>query len=128
MTRYFYTDPLAAAWMAKHFGMRFYCESGTLIMSAVLEADRIKVFIPNTLDDNKGSLEIEPPSPLNIDPGSLHLLEPLDGDKDEDGFRFENGAWVRLEMNGTKRVHFTNESHTARRTGIAFHWPEAKAV
>jgi hypothetical protein len=22
--RYFYTDPLAAAWMAKHFGMRFW--------------------------------------------------------------------------------------------------------
>lgn len=34
MTRHFYTDPLAAAWMAKHFGMqitRTHChrEDGT---------------------------------------------------------------------------------------------------
>jgi len=25
MTRYFYTDPLAAAWMARHFGMKLVC-------------------------------------------------------------------------------------------------------
>ncbi|WP_020471507.1 hypothetical protein [Zavarzinella formosa] len=26
--RYFYTDPLAAAWMSKHFGMRFVYPNG----------------------------------------------------------------------------------------------------
>lgn len=28
MNKYFYTDPLAAAWMAKHFGMKFTAHDG----------------------------------------------------------------------------------------------------
>ncbi len=28
--RYFYTDPLAAAWMAKHFGMKFVVDNKSL--------------------------------------------------------------------------------------------------
>ena len=34
MTRcYFYTDPLAAAWLAKHFGMRFTYGDGREVAS-----------------------------------------------------------------------------------------------
>lgn len=29
MSRFFYTDPLAAAWMAKHFGMDFTVAANT---------------------------------------------------------------------------------------------------
>lgn len=72
--RYFYTDPLAAAWMAKHFGMRFQqfmldrTEEANEVLSELTECD--------ILDDVFESH----PSNYYIHPDSLHLLEPKAGD------------------------------------------------
>jgi hypothetical protein len=61
-TRYFYTDPLAAAWMAKHFGMRFRnMNNGAEIT--------IQHIIQHATTGNVCN--------ICIHPDSLHLLEPL---------------------------------------------------
>jgi hypothetical protein len=61
MTRYFYTDSLAAAWMAKHFGMVF----------------REKP----PLDDGWVDPLMNDRGRYIICPDSMHLLEPRPGDK-----------------------------------------------
>jgi hypothetical protein len=74
--KYFYKDPLAAAWMAKHFGMKFveayykpYCNGGLW-------------FDAYTHKDWEGQT-------LTIPPDSLHLLEQQEGDLIEhDGVEF----------------------------------------
>src|SRR4051794_7466770 len=66
--RYFYTDPLAAAWMARHFGMRYQA-----LPSHITSYD----FIEGSLDGGDG--------PYIIHPDSLHLLEPQIGDKSVHG-------------------------------------------
>lgn len=59
---YFYTDPLAAAWMAKHFGMQFdSCPSNSH-------------FTP------EGAPLSFYPSQYIVHPDSLHLLEPQPDD------------------------------------------------
>ncbi len=59
MTKYFYSDPLAAAWMARQFGMKFH--PGTEPIKSIQR-------LPYG------------PSRFNIHPDSLHLLEPQHGD------------------------------------------------
>jgi hypothetical protein len=67
MTRHFYTDPLAAAWMAKHFGIEFrYWRWNDLSFQ----------FTPV----NARAVELDS-SKLYIHPDSLHLLEPQVGDE-----------------------------------------------
>lgn len=64
--RYLYTDPLAAAWMAKQFGMRFCDRTGFSVSadpSMWYMADRHHI---------AGSLYVHP--------DSLHLLEPQQDD------------------------------------------------
>lgn len=73
MKRAFYTDPLAAAWMAKHFGMKFV---------AAKEVQQIHIICENPyVIENSHS-----PYFFHLD--SLALLEPRYGDEDENGFVF----------------------------------------
>lgn len=114
--RYFYTDPLAAAWMAKHFGMRF-CDRTGLSVSADpamwYMADRHYM---------AGS--------LFISPDSLHLLTPQVGDvalysvphKDA-GQIHEYGPYIHPEAQ-----HHLTIKKILERSGIAFHWPEQEAA
>ena len=64
--RYFYTEPLAAAWMAKQFGMRFVDKS-----CLPVSADPAMWYMAER-HYLAGSLFIHP--------DSLHLLEPQRGD------------------------------------------------
>lgn len=60
--RWFYTDPLAAAWMAKHFGMHF------------TDIDQLEVFPLNWTSPLLHGVR------MYVHPDSLHLLEPQVGD------------------------------------------------
>jgi hypothetical protein len=69
-----------------------------------------------------------------IHPDDEHLLEPQDGDKDEDGFAFcaKTKKWwreygFRAEINGPL-MGGKERSTTARRNGKPFFWPEREAV
>lgn len=68
MKRYYYTDPLAAAWMAKHFGMVFdrWTEGLGKWTGRLSGSDTLQDF--------------EDCTQLFIHPDSLHLLEPRAGD------------------------------------------------
>lgn len=71
MKRYFYRDALAAAWMAKHFGMGFHTGGGDFCKM------EMHATAQGYVEDHFG---------LNayrwyIHPGSLHLLDPQPGDK-----------------------------------------------
>lgn len=74
MKRYFYTDPLAAAWMAKHHGMRFDLprQSGGSPWDLLIE---VCVHRETGAIDGGSALP-----PIYIHPDSLRLLEPIDGD------------------------------------------------
>jgi hypothetical protein len=67
MTRWFYTDPLAAAWMAKHFGMKFNLPNGC---ECYFDEDVAEVLRPSFAGGFK----------VYVHPDSLAVLEPREGD------------------------------------------------
>lgn len=139
--RFFHTDPLAAAWMAKHFGMRFKLWKWN---------DLSFQFLPTGRNPDADS------SRLYIHPESLHLLEPQDGD----AVVFDRWHWERQRFDDMKDAPFQPHYATIRidgdrkhifsagigwdtarvgerfslpfkiiqREGIAFHWPEVDAA
>ena len=86
--RYYYTDPLAAAYMAKHYCMKFRDNDGE-----TLESDR-DVLVGNYdggyYDPVEGNIEVHP--------DSLHLLEPQVGDAVE----FDRWFWDRQRFHEYK--------------------------
>ncbi len=116
MTRYFYSDPLAAAWQAKHFGMRFMIDEQP---GYVIESIHF------------------PPAYTGkwfAHPDSLHLLEPVEGDLL--AVRFTSPAlampslpdhfvlacpWEDVEW---ELEYF--DHRIVQRGGIQFMWPESE--
>lgn len=142
--RWYYTDPLAAAWMAAHHNMRFntnkigfsYCyKTNDLIPSPQIDVWEI-VRDTFSIDAGYGSLEHEIAEKYYIHPDSLHLLEPQDGDiaLDADGgageYRAFSSKWGCFYGCGRDcegmdtRLPFK----IIQRNGLAFHWPESEAV
>jgi hypothetical protein len=79
--RFFYRDPLEAAYMAKHFGMKFSFDeyryqwnSEKLEFSAtpILKKSHSRCGSPNKILSSMASVSIK----FYIHPDSLHLLEP----------------------------------------------------
>lgn len=70
MKKYYYTDPLAAAWMAKHFGMKFVYED------EFQERNNIGILG----EDNNFNTTISYRNKYFIHPDSLPILEPRDED------------------------------------------------
>lgn len=106
--RYFYTDPLAAAWMAKHFGMFFiHPYDGDAFCDEAVAGWGI--------------------SPVYIHPDSLHLLESQVGDLIHvvtyclDDEPYDHHAIVYRDEQRVK------DAEVVQRNGIAFHWPECEA-
>jgi hypothetical protein len=109
MKRFFYTDPLAAAWMTAKFGMEFI----DLITGRIEPSDI------GTALFSRGY----------IAPGSLHLLEPQIGDTCD---------VMEDEWNVSRRVNdvYDREAFKAGwkleriidRFGIAFMWPESEGA
>jgi hypothetical protein len=136
--RYFYTDPLAAAWMSKHFGMETYI--GHL-------PDNYDAYGPSNwhhcVDDYRYRQEKlrQPPPLFYVHPDSLKLLEPQTGDLVEDtGLK---GVWpvygtvavfvfpiesadAAIGVNSWCTPAKTSAMRIVRRNGIAFHMPESE--
>lgn len=100
--RYFYTDPLAAAWMAKHFGM---------------------VFRENPPQDDGW---VSPPNDVReryiICPDSLHLLEPQDKDI------YINTARSPEIWHSATGLSWHKRYKIIQRDGKPFFWPESEVV
>jgi hypothetical protein len=116
--RYYYTDPLVAAWMAKHFGMRFYCDA----------LEPFEYEGANDLLQEMGEGE-----KAYIHSDSLHLLEPKDGDfieiKDSD---YQRGSFITSVQHSHSNALGLPADHAYRkkdyrviqRDGKPFFWPE----
>lgn len=114
MSRHFYTDPLAAAWMAKHFGMRFCSSPDGVFMD---------VDMPVSLIDagHRGY----------IHPDSLQVLRPIPTGEDGTwndvcnvvGTRFFGTYDMCLGYGGSP-----SRIRVVERNGKAFHWPECEGA
>lgn len=134
--RYFYTDPLAAAWMAKHFGMKFYIK-----IYGALQKDFNDKY--SEISDWENIME----EPLNgwgdytyiVHPDSLHLLEPQVGDLVKHGDDFpvivqSNEDYNEVySRNMESTVHYCaledfegDKYEIIQRNGISFMWPEVE--
>lgn len=117
MTKYYYDDPLAAAWMAKHFGMTFEGWGGGI--PADIE-DLGRIFVDDV------SAEIIQPKIndlVEIRYGHRFAVSTVTAVLDEEDEDFE----ASFETDDT---HWSSHSDLVRiiqRNGIAFHWPEAEA-
>jgi hypothetical protein len=114
MTRFFYTDPLAAAWQAKHFGMEttngfyFICNSDRGVIAAGGGDANGKYF---------------------VHPDSLHLLDVQVGDLISiNGGDSANIATHDEFLAELKRLepHFAKPLRIIQRKGLPFFWPEAE--
>jgi hypothetical protein len=128
MTQYFYTNPLAAAWMARRFGMK--------LTSA-----------PTEEPDEPGELstaymeEFESRGPYYIHLDSLPILEPqigdfvflsselgdvfkVCGDPPDSDIAFGQDRMHMIPIS-IVRKRLTSDLAIIRRNGIAFMWPES---
>ena len=113
-TRYFYTDPLAAAWMAKNFGMRLrpdcYGERPLLLGEDVTRFEHPRFG-----------------GKFYIHTDSLPVLEPMIGDKDADGLVYRMcGYHDKLSWVDRYDNFCHEESRTSIREGKPFMWPESE--
>lgn len=119
--KYFYNDPLAAAWMAKHFGMRFnfICED-----EGILYRPTNSDFI----DSVCGIWE----RIAYIHPDSLHLLEPHMGDyiiehaQTHDVFLIDDAGYGKSCTLLEAQAWIKEGDRIIQRNGMAFMWPESE--
>ena len=125
--RYFYTDPLAAAWMAKRFGMRFAEWEGRSVRhaSSSLPLRDHEAIVVWALGQEKPRFEVHT--------DSLHLLEP----DLEDILYHENACWRVTQCEGDGlwvsrpeaiRALMKDGAKIIQRDGKPFFWPESKAA
>jgi hypothetical protein len=117
MTRFFYTDPLAAAWMAKHFGMKFIDEgNGNKTYGRELDS---------FFFEGQTGATIACDGPFVIHPDSLHLLSVQLGDIVSMSKAMDRYALVDV---GELRDAFNEagEYKIIQRNGIHFMWPESE--
>jgi hypothetical protein len=118
MTQYFfYTDPLAAAWMAKHFGMRFIDEGKD---NEAYGEDLDSFFF-----EGQTGATIACIGPFVVHPDSLHLLKPQLGDIVSMTKAMDRYAAVKDEQ-FIEAFEETGDYKIIQRNGIAFHWPESE--
>ena len=110
MSRWFYTDPLAAAWMAKHYGMILGC-----VQAGILRHVDEEEILPRR-------------GPFIIHPDSLHLLEPQVGDRLAGGYLVvDNYPSPKVYQ---RRLYLASSDIAKgrygiiQRNGVPFHWPE----
>lgn len=132
MTRYCYTDPLAAAWMAKHFGMKFYWESKD--KKHRIDYERAEQILLECFDVQISGYGMSMDKSIELDrglfyihPDSVKLLEAQEGDMI--AFQGETfaGAEVYMAADHTA-IDFDPKEGTKiiQRNGIAFIWPEVE--
>jgi hypothetical protein len=135
--RFFYTDPLAAAWMAKHFGMDFVAKwrargRTNAVLRIAGSADRLFEIHPDSLhllepqvgdvyyNSCNGSYhEVTEKGPPKLIPGSCEIPWQYAGCKPDD-ITLETASMWWNAGNTTDSI--------IRRNGIAFMWPESEAA
>jgi hypothetical protein len=134
---YYYTDPLAAAWMAKHFGMRFNCFSFELI--GLIDEFEPTTFVYVTPENIADACEQE--IKAYIIPESLDILEPQPGDLMSVGkilyqcipdidSTVARSAEIKflpqLEISRALHCHEKGKVRVLQRNGIVFMNPESE--
>jgi hypothetical protein len=151
MTRYIYTDPLAAVWMAKHFGMKFSysrnhgksngegsspdIRKGLLYPSPFCNTDGLATCKTSRGGELIGSDRLFAYGDLQVHPDSLLLLEPQVGDMLTNigviGWKLsgiERGRLQFYDGNGGPVTYGRKEEMTIiQRNGKAFMWPESES-
>jgi hypothetical protein len=118
--KYYYTDPLAAAWMAKQHGMRFE--------NIDLPDDLKRNEAPVSSLDDAGYGD----GKIYIHPDSAHLLEPQVGDLWAGmGKDAHYCVWYITDVEAAERLKLNTDNLLSRmipysRNGIAFMWPEVE--
>jgi hypothetical protein len=112
--RYFYDDPLAAAWMAKHFGMLITIENDAFIFN-----DWEDLLDVNVTECYRGNYYIHPDSLSGLDPqaGDLYLL-----DEDDEG-----AIVITLGAQLIEKWEQRPIGKIIQRNGLAFHWPKEES-
>lgn len=131
MTRYYYTDPLAAAWMAKHFGFTYVAPDGEPAMGIegvwlCAELGLTRFYIH---PDSVGLLEPREGDVIDMRPdGFCHIFLP---DNDYDGLDTQHGDIAEhFTSNATMKGDvpmIETDWKIIQRNGIPFHWPEVEA-
>lgn len=121
MSKLFYTDPLKAAWMAREFGVKFISHGGAdLIYNG---GDDFSV-----IDCPRGHYVGEY---YHVSPDSLPIFEPKVGDKDEDGYVYEEKklAWLRKDglYDNDPVYGYRHTSEIAKRDNKPFFMPEVES-
>lgn len=107
-TKYYYTDPLAAAWMAKHFGMEF-----------------TEGFWPsNDIAMIRWANKLVTAEEFYIHPDSLNLLKPQIGDIIDSGAI--QGNVSRENMQLAIELIENGGGQIIQRNGTPFMWPEVE--
>lgn len=148
MTRAFYTDPHAAAWMTKHHGMQLYCPvwqgDGVAKKQSNLP---VPLWVYGRIIEatSRKSLGVDS---FTISQESMELLNPKVGDfvlcrwpQTKDHFQRQVIGWVTtIEENiDEQNVWVRSDNYSSadedsqfdisevkiiQRNGLAFHWPE----
>lgn len=128
--KYFYTDPLAAAWQSKYFGMVFTDQD-----DAIIDCWMIGLHIDTHAVSTR--LTAKKDRKYYIHPDSLKLLEPRVGDMITHlGLRswridsMDDCAYFHPNMPNESIGRFTlkaDKPEIIQRNGIAFMWPESES-
>lgn len=118
--KYYYTDPLAAAWMAKHFDFVY---EETFVLD-------IEIARGKAIDERECWFQ----GRATIQHQCLHLLEPQQGDLAVYGYDnqyagyFINGKEPCISQAGDREIDNIDVKYVRvlERKGIAFMWPEVE--
>lgn len=115
MKKYYYTDPLSAAWMAKHFGVEF-------IDTSIMNWDK-------KLWKTRDLVRMRHNGYYYIHPASIAILKPqvrdIWCDVTSCGKIYSDG---RVTMDGVDQSLEYSDEPIIQRNGIAFMWPECEEV
>lgn len=145
--RYYFTDPLKAAWMSREFGVTLMVKAPyTREWDTVDEIDlelindvRYFVFFQNDWFDKwehcflNGERQYQlVDERMYIHPASLSIFEPMEGDvgESEDGqlVKFRNGEWVQVDGHDLAQYHPpVGKISIIRRNRKSFEAPEEQA-
>lgn len=129
LTKLYYTDPLAAAYMAKRFGVKFANNNSAkpARMDIITTFSSMDNHLITIVDCCGIEVELNDNEKIYIHPDSLHIFEPKEGDKDEDGRVYDSKieGWACL-LDGAEEVAELVNCKTARRDNKPFHWPESE--
>jgi hypothetical protein len=131
MTRFFYSDPHEAAFMAKHYGMRIFVKTNSKsgIALSVSENMAQDAEWRNICVMETGSKETK----YYIHPESLHLLNALQGDEGADkngyqarytGTNWEVATYPNAFNEGDEVQRAVEPVVIDKRSGKHFFWPQ----